>query len=49
VRALLSVTFDTVREADDFAIKMAKTWIQDRYYPLIPASSLARATHERVS
>ena len=49
VRALLSVTFDTVRETDDFAIKMAKTWIQDRYYPLIPASSLARATHERVS
>jgi len=30
VRALLTVTFDTAPEADDFAIKMAKMWITER-------------------
>ena len=30
VRALLSVTFATARDADDYAAKMAKTWIEDR-------------------
>jgi len=28
--ALLSVTFDAARDADDYAVKMAKTWIEDR-------------------
>ena len=32
VRALLSVTFATARDADDYAAKMAKTWIEDRDY-----------------
>lgn len=57
VRALLSVTFDTALEADDYAVKMAKSWIEDRYYrplapsagSLMPASSRARAMQERVS
>ena len=30
VLALLSVTFDTALDADDYAVKMAKTWIEDR-------------------
>ncbi|SRR6266478_1998500 len=30
VRALRSVTFDTARDADDYAVEMAKTWIEDR-------------------
>jgi hypothetical protein len=30
VLALLSVTFDTPQDADDYAVKMAKTWIEDR-------------------
>jgi hypothetical protein len=30
VRALLTVTFDTAPEADDFAVKMAKMWITER-------------------
>ena len=29
VLALLSVTFDTARDSDDYAVKMAKTWIED--------------------
>ena len=29
VRALLSVTFDTAEDADDYAVRMAKTWIED--------------------
>jgi hypothetical protein len=58
VRALLTVTFDTARDADDYAVRMAKKWIEERYYrpivsssagPVMPASSLASATHERVS
>jgi len=60
VRALLSVTFDTAHEANEYAVRMAKRWIEDRYYrplgspiradgPAIPASSRASATHERVS
>jgi hypothetical protein len=32
VRALLSLTFENVRDADEFAIKMAKTWIEDKEY-----------------
>lgn len=32
VRALLSVTFDSARDADDYAVKMAKTWIEDKDY-----------------
>src|SRR5258705_11762747 len=32
VRALPSVTFATARDADDYAAKMAKTWIEDRDY-----------------
>ena len=36
VRALLSVTFDSARDADDYAVKMAKTWIEDKdYRPLV--------------
>ena len=30
VRALLTVTFDTAPEADNFAVKMAKMWITER-------------------
>ena len=30
VLALLSLTFDTARDADDYAVEMAKTWIEDR-------------------
>ena len=30
VVALLSVTFETARDADEYAIKVAKTWIEDR-------------------
>lgn len=42
VRALLSVTFDTAWDADDYAVKMAKTWIEDRdYRPLPPITSFA--------
>ena len=32
VRALLSVTFDTAQDADDYSVRMAKTWIEDRDY-----------------
>ena len=32
VRALLTVTFDTARDADDYAVRMAKKWIEDNYY-----------------
>ena len=32
VRALLSVTFATARDADDYAAKMAKAWIEDGDY-----------------
>ena len=32
VRALLSVTFATARDADDYAAKMTKTWIEDGDY-----------------
>ena len=51
VRALLSVTFDAARDADDYAVRMAKKWIEEGHYrPLgIPASSRASATHARVS
>jgi hypothetical protein len=42
VRALLSMTFDSAWGADDYAIKMAKTWIEDRdYRPLSPITSFA--------
>jgi len=42
VRALLSMTFDSAWGADDYAIKMAKTWIEDRdYRPLPPITSFA--------
>jgi hypothetical protein len=48
VRALLSVSFDTAREADDYAVKMAKRWIEDRYdRPLGLASSAFRAPQAR--
>ncbi len=43
VRALLTVTFDTAREADDYAVRMAKKWIEDSYYrPLGSAASARR-------
>jgi len=29
VRALLSVTFDTAQDADDYSVRLAKTWIED--------------------
>ena len=29
-RALLSVTSESVRDADDYAVRVAKTWIEDR-------------------
>ena len=32
VRALLTVTFACERDADNYAIAMAKKWIEDRYY-----------------
>src|SRR5207245_5391925 len=32
VRALLSVTFDTAQDADDYSARMAQTWIEDRDY-----------------
>jgi hypothetical protein len=42
VRALLSMTFDSAWGADDYAIKMANTWIEDRdYRPLSPIISFA--------
>ncbi len=28
--ALLSVTFGAARDADDYAVRMAKAWIEDR-------------------
>jgi hypothetical protein len=28
--ALLSVTFDAAPDADDYAVRMAKTWIEER-------------------
>jgi hypothetical protein len=34
VVALLNLTFDTALDADDYAIKMAKAWIEDRAYAL---------------
>jgi len=35
VRALLSLTFETVEAADEYAVRMAKAWIEDRdYQPL---------------
>jgi hypothetical protein len=41
VRALLSVTFDTARSADDYAVQMAKKWIDDRdYRPLGRSATL---------
>ena len=30
MRALLSVTFGAARDADDYAVRMAKAWIEDR-------------------
>jgi hypothetical protein len=36
VRALLSVTFDAARDADDYAVRMAKKWIEDHVrYPVL--------------
>ncbi len=32
VRALFSVAFDTAEDADDYAIRMAKAWIEEREY-----------------
>jgi hypothetical protein len=29
VRALLSVTFDAAQDADDYAVRMARRWIED--------------------
>jgi len=42
VRALLTVTFDTARDADDYAVRMAKKWIEDSYYRPLGASASAR-------
>lgn len=30
VRALLSLTFETSQAADEYAVRMAKAWIEDR-------------------
>lgn len=30
VRALLSLTFETAQAADEYAVRMAKAWIEDR-------------------
>ena len=39
VRALLSVTFETPQDADDYAVRMAKVWIEEREYrPLRPGA-----------
>ena len=32
VRALLSLTFETAEAADEYAVRMAKAWIEDRDY-----------------
>jgi hypothetical protein len=42
VRALLTVTFDTARDADDYAVRMAKKWIEERYYRPLSLSVSAR-------
>jgi len=42
VRALLTVTFDTARDADGYAVRMAKTWIEERYYRPLSLSVPAR-------
>ena len=51
VRALLSVTFDTPQDADDYAVRMAKAWIEEREYrPLRPGAVItACATPRRSS
>lgn len=51
VRALLSVTFETPQDADDYAIRMAKAWIEEREYrPLRPEAAItACATPRRSS
>jgi hypothetical protein len=42
VRALLSVTFETAQDADDYAVRMAKVWIEEREYrPLRPGAVMA--------
>jgi len=42
VRALLSVTFACERAADNYAIAMAKKWIEDRYYRPLSSPASAR-------
>jgi hypothetical protein len=42
VRALLTVTFDTARDADDYAVRMATKWIEERYYRPLSLSVSAR-------
>jgi hypothetical protein len=32
VRALLSLTFETAEAADEYTVRMAKAWIEDRDY-----------------
>jgi len=45
VRALLTLTFDTAPEANEYAVRMAKRWIEDRYYrPLDSPVSVRRGT-----
>jgi len=43
VLALLSVTFDTARDSDDYAVKMAKTWIEDDIRKHTPLSGRVSA------
>jgi len=50
-RALLSVTFESVRDADDYAVRVAKTWIEDTdYQPLVSWTAITPfATRPRSS
>jgi len=50
VRALLSVTFDTPQEANDYAVRMAKGWIEEREYrPLRPGAVITACARPRRS
>jgi hypothetical protein len=43
VRAVLSLTFETAQAADEYAVRMAKAWIEERdYQPLATPSRSSR-------
>jgi len=42
VRALLSLTFETTQAADEYAVRMAKAWIDDRDHRFATPSRSSR-------